>query len=164
MQHAPRRFDDAQHFARSLAALTEQIESGGARGIDYERLAEPRTCAPVRAVGSPVEDLLAERVRLRLVLRYARNAGTVRLHELRAWEVVRVGGVQVTAYAEAVDRTRRTVQQWLRRADAAVVQALSDRDMLAARPRHSAQEAERARGVVWSSAWAEDEDGVAAGT
>lgn len=162
MDHAPRRFTDARHFAEVLAGLTEQIDSGGARGIDYERAAEPRTCAPVRVMGSPVEDLIAERVRLRLVLRHVRNVKLPRRNnegvcvELAAWEDVRVRGVTVRACAEAADKTRRCVQQWLKRADQAITDTLGERGMLETTPQQATQrEADLAKGVVYSTAWEE---------
>lgn len=153
MDHAPRRFTCATHFARVLAGLNEQINAGGARGIDYERAAEPKTCAPVRAMGSPVEDLIAERGRLRLVLRHVRNAILTRGVELRAWRLHRLEGVSYGVLAQQTRKPLRSVKRWVARADEAITDTLQARGMLAPAAGLSATEQEKEKGVVWSTAW-----------
>lgn len=154
MKHAPKRFTDARHFAAVLASLNEQIDGGGARGIDYERAAEPKTCAPVRPMGSPVEDLIAERAKLAQVLYgvcHARDVKVVRKVEREAWKLHRLHGVSYGLIAKGVDKPARSVKRWVARTDEAVEAVLGRRGMLA---RGGGLQAEP--DLHYSSAWDAD--------
>ena len=153
MKHAPKRFTDVHHFANVLASLNEQIDAGAACGIDYERAAEPRTSQRVRPMGSPVEDLIAQRVKLRGVLDWTRARYLTRGQAVDAWEVHRVHGVSFSVLAMRSDRPRQSIVRYIEQADKSINKALADLGMLASGKGMSATEQDKAKGVVWSSAW-----------